>query len=108
MHPKQKDSLESMSPERKLQVALELYHSAWELKTAWLQQQHPFESLTVPREIEGVADPSPFGKGGLRGIFMGGSDRCTGHEHLRTHQDLGTEQLDLLFSCQPTDRIWRK
>jgi len=41
MHPAQKKSLESMSPERKLQVALDLYHSAWELKTAWLQQQHP-------------------------------------------------------------------
>jgi len=30
-----------MSPEQKLQIALDLYRSAWELKTAWLQQQHP-------------------------------------------------------------------
>jgi hypothetical protein len=41
MHPAQKISLESMSPEQKLQIALDLYRSAWELKTAWLQQQHP-------------------------------------------------------------------
>jgi hypothetical protein len=41
MHPTQKTSLESMSPEQKLQIALDLHRSAWELKTAWLQQQHP-------------------------------------------------------------------
>lgn len=30
-----------MSPEQKLQIALDLYRSSRELKTAWLKQQHP-------------------------------------------------------------------
>jgi hypothetical protein len=32
--------LQAMSPEKKLKVAMRLYHSARELKAAWIRQQH--------------------------------------------------------------------
>jgi hypothetical protein len=32
--------LQAMSPEKKLNVAMRLYHSARELKAAWIRQQH--------------------------------------------------------------------
>lgn len=32
--------LRTLSPEKKLDLALRLYHSARELKAAWLRQQH--------------------------------------------------------------------
>ena len=41
MHPEQKKSFQAMTPEQKLQVALDLYHSAREIKTAGLKSQHP-------------------------------------------------------------------
>ncbi len=41
MHPEQKKSYQAMTPEQKLQVALDLYYSAREIKTAGLKSQHP-------------------------------------------------------------------
>lgn len=41
MHPEQKRTYQKMTPEKKLQVALDLYYSAKELKAAGLKQQHP-------------------------------------------------------------------
>ncbi len=41
MHPEQKKIFQTMTPEKKLQVALDLYYSAKELKAAGLKQQHP-------------------------------------------------------------------
>ena len=41
MHPEQKKSYQAMTPEKKLQVALDLYYSAKELKAAGLKRQHP-------------------------------------------------------------------
>lgn len=41
MHPEQKKSFQEMTPEQKLQLALELYYSAKKLKAAGLQRQHP-------------------------------------------------------------------
>ncbi len=41
MHPEQRRILQSMSPERKLQLAIRLYDSARELKAAGLRLQHP-------------------------------------------------------------------
>ncbi|MDM8549924.1 hypothetical protein QUF72_07600 [Desulfobacterales bacterium HSG2] len=41
MHPEQKKIFQSMTPEQKLQAALNLYHSARNLKAAALRQQHP-------------------------------------------------------------------
>ena len=41
MHPEQKKIYQTMTPEKKLQVALDLYYSAKELKAAGLKQQHP-------------------------------------------------------------------
>ena len=33
--------LDSMTPQQKLNLALDLYHSAWRLKAAWLRKKHP-------------------------------------------------------------------
>ena len=41
MHPEQKKVYLAMTPEQKLQVALDLYQSARELKAAGLRKQHP-------------------------------------------------------------------
>ena len=41
MHPEQKKSFQTMTPEQKLQLALDLYYSAKKLKVAGLQNQHP-------------------------------------------------------------------
>jgi len=41
MHPEQKRIFQSMTPEQKLKVALQLYYSARELKAAGLRFQHP-------------------------------------------------------------------
>jgi len=41
MHPEQKKSYQSMSPEQKLKVALRLYYSAKEIKAAGLKRQYP-------------------------------------------------------------------
>jgi len=41
MHPEQKKTYQAMTPEQKLRVALDLYYSARELKTAGLKNQHP-------------------------------------------------------------------
>jgi hypothetical protein len=41
MHPEQKKSLKSMTPSQRLQVAVDLYHAARELKAAGLRHQHP-------------------------------------------------------------------
>ena len=41
MHPEQQRSFEKMTPEKKLKLALSLYHSARKLKEAGLRKQHP-------------------------------------------------------------------
>jgi hypothetical protein len=41
MHPDQRRSYQSMTPEQKLQLMLDLYYSARELKTVGLRMQHP-------------------------------------------------------------------
>jgi len=41
MHPEQKKAYWAMTPEQKLRVALDLYYSAREFKTAGLKKQHP-------------------------------------------------------------------
>lgn len=41
MHPEQKKLFQAMTPEQKLKVALDLYHSATKIKTAGLKSQHP-------------------------------------------------------------------
>lgn len=41
MHPEQKKSYKAMTPEQKLRVAIDLYHTAVNLKTAGLKNQHP-------------------------------------------------------------------
>jgi len=41
MHPEQKRIFQSMTPEQKLKVALQLYYSARELKAAGLRSQNP-------------------------------------------------------------------
>ena len=41
MHPEQKKSYQAMTPEKKLQLALDLYYSAKKMKAAGLKQQHP-------------------------------------------------------------------
>ena len=41
MHPEQKRIFQSMSPEQKLKVALQLYYSARELKATSLRAQNP-------------------------------------------------------------------
>ena len=41
MHPEQKKSYQAMTPEQKLQIALDLYYSAKELKAAGLKLKHP-------------------------------------------------------------------
>jgi hypothetical protein len=41
MHPEQKHIYQSMSPEKKLEAALRLYHSARKFKDAGLRGQHP-------------------------------------------------------------------
>ena len=40
MHPEQKKIYQTMTPEQKLQVTLDLYYSAKELKAAGLKRQH--------------------------------------------------------------------
>ena len=41
LHPEQKRIYQSMTPEQKLRIALDLYRSAKELKAAGLRAQHP-------------------------------------------------------------------
>jgi len=41
MHPEQKRVFQSMTPEKKLDITLRLYHSAKELKAAGLRTQNP-------------------------------------------------------------------
>ena len=41
IHPEQKRAYQSMTPQQKLNVALDLYHSAWNLKAAGLRRQYP-------------------------------------------------------------------
>ena len=41
MHPEQKKSYQTMTPEKKLKIALDLYHAAKEFKAAGLKQKHP-------------------------------------------------------------------
>jgi hypothetical protein len=41
LHPEQKRIYQSMTPEEKLKVAMDLYHFARELKAAGLRTQHP-------------------------------------------------------------------
>jgi hypothetical protein len=41
MHPEQKKSYQKMTPEKKLQIAMDLYHAAREFKAAGLKRQHP-------------------------------------------------------------------
>jgi len=41
MHPEQRRIFQEMTPERKLGIAVMLYHSARELKAAALRARHP-------------------------------------------------------------------
>lgn len=41
MHPEQKKIFKAMTPTQKLNAAMSLYYSAWELKAAGLREQHP-------------------------------------------------------------------
>ena len=41
MHPEQRRILRSMTPEKKIEIALRLYHSAREMKAAGLRMQNP-------------------------------------------------------------------
>ncbi len=41
MHPEQKRIFQAMTPEQKLRVAMNLYHSARKLKAAALKEQYP-------------------------------------------------------------------
>ena len=41
INAEQKKSYQAMTPEKKLQVAMDLYHSAKKLKAAGLKLQHP-------------------------------------------------------------------
>jgi hypothetical protein len=41
MHPIQKEIYRKMTPEQKLKVGLALYHSAFTLKRAAIEKQHP-------------------------------------------------------------------
>lgn len=41
MNQVEKDRFKNMSPEKKLQLSLDLYYSAKELKRAWLNHIHP-------------------------------------------------------------------
>jgi len=50
MHPEQKKSFQAMTPEQKLQLALDLYYSAKKLKAAGLQNQHPDWAVDTIRQ----------------------------------------------------------
>ena len=39
LHPEQKKIYQSMTPEQKVRIALDLYHCAWDLKAAGLRAQ---------------------------------------------------------------------
>jgi hypothetical protein len=41
MHPAQQQSFKNMTPEKKLQLSLDLYFSARKIKEAGLRKQHP-------------------------------------------------------------------
>jgi len=41
LHPEQKRIYQSMTPEEKLRIAMDLFHCAWDLKLAGLRAQHP-------------------------------------------------------------------
>ncbi len=41
VHPEQVKALKAMSPARKLELAAAFWHSARELKAAWLRKRHP-------------------------------------------------------------------
>ena len=41
LHPEQKRALQSMAPEEKLGVSMNLYYGARELKRAWLREMNP-------------------------------------------------------------------
>jgi hypothetical protein len=62
--PEQKKIYQAMIPEKKLQVALDLYYSAKELKAAGLKQQHPEWSTErirqKVREISFMPEPNLF------------------------------------------------
>ena len=45
MHPEQRKAYQAMTPAQKLRVALDLYHSARQIKAAALKNQHPEWSL---------------------------------------------------------------
>lgn len=40
-HEVQRAIYRAMSPEQKLKISMDMYWSAWKLKSAWLSQQHP-------------------------------------------------------------------
>jgi len=60
MHPEQKRILKSMAPSQKLKVAMDLYASARELKSAGLRHQH--SDWTDQRILEEVR--KIFGRAG--------------------------------------------
>jgi len=52
MTPEQIEIFRSMTPERKLELAVDLYEAARRLKEAALRQQHPdWDAATVRRKV---------------------------------------------------------
>jgi hypothetical protein len=52
MHPIQKEIYRKMTPEQKLKVGLALYHSAFALKKAAIEKQHPdWDEIQVLRAV---------------------------------------------------------
>jgi hypothetical protein len=45
MNPEQKKAYQAMTPAQKLRVALDLYHSARQIRAAGLKKQHPDWSM---------------------------------------------------------------
>jgi hypothetical protein len=55
MDPEQKRIFQSMTPERKLKIALQLYYSAKELKAAGLRMQHPdWDEDTIQKKVREI------------------------------------------------------
>jgi hypothetical protein len=51
----QNEILRKMTPTHKLQLAMRLYYSAWELKTAWLKEVHKdWSNEQVEQEVKRI------------------------------------------------------
>lgn len=55
MHPKQKKIYQTMTPEQKVKIVFDLYHSARELKHAYLRKLHPdWSENKIQQEIRKI------------------------------------------------------